>query len=119
FNVRGSHFCLLRSAFGLLTRLPYPAMSFTPAGSYSLASFIAVVGAVATAAVAGDFVPRRRRRWPPATAARQTFIVALPLLLWLALSSAVVASGIIAAAPMPRLLLFLALSYLAAIAYAL
>jgi hypothetical protein len=94
-------------------------MTFTPAGSFSLATFIAVVGAVVTATVAGDYVAHCRLGTPPRLAKRSTLVLALLLLLWLTATSAVVTTGVIAAAPMPRLPLFFAAANLAALLLAL
>ena len=94
-------------------------MIFTPADPISLAAFVGVVVAVVTAIVAGDYVARRRRGRLPSMAARQTLNVVLLGVAWLAITSSVVASGVIAAAPMPRLPLFFAAANLAGLIFAL
>lgn len=94
-------------------------MTFTPSGPGSHATFIAVVGAVVTTTVAGDYVALRRLGSPPGVATRRTLLFALLLLIWLAVTSAVVGTGAIAAAPMPRLPLFFAAANVAALLLAL
>jgi len=94
-------------------------MSLTPAGPFSFATFIAVVGAVALATVAGDFSARRRLGTLRPAAIRQTLLLALILLVWLAATCAFVASGAIERALTPRLPLFFAAANLAALIFAL
>jgi hypothetical protein len=76
-------------------------MRFTPASSISVAAFLVVVVAVLAAALAGTYAAARRGNGSPDAARRTTSRVAIVLTLWLAGSSAPVASGFLATRPFP------------------
>lgn len=85
-------------------------MSFLPPDSLSLCGFLVVLVFVLGAVVASVHAI--------GGAGRATW-TAFALLLWLGLTSSIVASGLLAEHPMPRLLYFVAASNLVAIAFAL
>jgi hypothetical protein len=87
-------------------------MPFTPATPASLAAFVAVVVAVATALPVGTYWAHRRLGLP---ATRPALGASAGLVAWLALVSAVVASGAIERRPMPCVPLLLAAVNLAAL----
>jgi hypothetical protein len=89
-------------------------MSFTPASPGSVTAFDGIIVAVCAAVVAGTYVANRRLGVRAGIAARRTVVLAVVLLIWLTLTSAVVARGALAAAPMPRVPLFFAAANLGA-----
>ena len=91
-------------------------MTFTPPSFPSTLAFLGIVSAVLAAIVAGVSAASRRLGGPPT---RRAGMTALALGVWLAGTSAIVASGALAAAPMPRIPLFFAAINLAAVAAAL
>jgi hypothetical protein len=92
-------------------------MHFTPASPASVAAFVAIVAAVAAALPAGTWWAHRRLGLP---AARVTVGVTVGLSVWLVVvTAAVVASGVVAARPMPAVPLFLGGVNLVALLFAL
>ncbi|HYE20900.1 MAG TPA: hypothetical protein VEA69_20810 [Tepidisphaeraceae bacterium] len=90
-------------------------MPFTPAPPASLAAFVLIVAAVLGTIVVGVYVAHRRLGLP---AGRRTAAVHVGLLVWVALTSIPVATGLLAASPMPRIPLYFAAINLAAVAFA-
>ena len=90
--------------------------TFTPPSFASTLAFLGIVSGVLAAIVIGVSAASRRLGGPPS---RRVGATALALGAWLAGTSAIVASGALAAAPMPRIPLFFAAINLAAVAAAL
>jgi hypothetical protein len=91
-------------------------MEFLPASERSLEVFLFVLALVVALFLAGVHAASRHLGAP---AGRRTALCALGLAAWLGLDAAWVASGVIAARPMPHLPVFFALNNLAALALAL
>ncbi|MEZ0268322.1 MAG: hypothetical protein ACAI43_26645 [Phycisphaerae bacterium] len=90
-------------------------MPFTPATPASLAAFVLIVAAVLGVVVVGVFAAHRRLGLP---AGRRTATVHVGLLLWVAITSVPVATGLLAAGPMPRIPLYFAAINLAGVLFA-
>jgi hypothetical protein len=86
---------------------------FLPASSVSLAAFLLLCALIVTAFFAGLIHSARREALP---AGRRVAVFAAVLAIWLGVISLAVASGWIAARPMPRLMFFFAFTVLAALA---
>lgn len=93
-------------------------MRFTPASTGSLAAFVVILVGVVVAFLLATYVAYRPLLGPGG-AARRTAIFGAALALWLGLLSAVVASGALAASPMPRVPILLVTCNLAAVLFAL
>jgi len=78
-------------------------MSFHPANPVSVTAFVVVVAAVLMAVVCGVWFAARRVGETPG---RRAGWVALGLAVWVSVTSAVVASGVLRLAPMPGIPLF-------------
>ena len=76
-------------------------MQFTPASTVSVVAFLVVVAAVLAAPLAGTYVAVRRANEKPDGARRSAGRVAVGLTIWLAVTSATVASGVLADRPFP------------------
>ena len=91
-------------------------MDFHPADPISLTIFLTIVTYVIAAVVLGVYVASQNLGVP---ALRRATLVLAGLTLWLIAAGVVVGSGTIAEAPMPRLMLFMVVSNLAAIGFGL
>jgi hypothetical protein len=78
-------------------------MQFTPASSISVVAFLVVVAAVLAATLAGSYAAVLRGNGNADAARRTTGKVAIALAIWLAVTSAPVASGFLATRPFPRI----------------
>lgn len=91
-------------------------MTFIHPGPVSVATFLSTVAFILIALLTGVFAASRRLGQP---ATRRTILAALGVLIWLAATSAVVASGALAARPMPAIPLFFAAVLAAALGFGL
>ncbi len=91
-------------------------MSFTAADPTSLVLFLGIVAAVIGMQVGGVFAASKRLGGP---AGKRAGLVAGVLLAWLLIVAAVVESGVLAASPLPYLVLFFGLSQVLAVVWAL